>query len=275
MPSLTLVTGFLDIGRETWSSHARSRSKYLEHLENVCRLHNHLTIWVDLDLVETVRAFRAGIPAPWRTVVNPFTLADCRLWSHKERIEEIMVSYQTRKWEHIDANRAPEYTQPLYDLTVNQKIDWLRLTKEQCESTDTGTDYYTWIDGGYTHSTIDFSHGAITLPAECEGKVSLGSIWQWAHWPRDMIEFLYHWPIVILAGGFICVDTRLVDVFHALYYNLVEKCLNQGIIDDDQFILTFLLTDHPHLFSVLKGDWFACAHAWFKPHRNLEDSSST
>jgi hypothetical protein len=75
-----------------------------------------------------------------------------------------------------------------------------------------------------------------------------------------MVKFLYHWPIVILDGGFICVDTRLVDVFHDLYYNLVEKCLNQGIIDDDQFILTFLLTDHPHLFSVLKGDWFARTH---------------
>jgi hypothetical protein len=265
MASLTIVTGFLDIGRDRWSAHGRTLEKYFSAFRNTLQLHNHMVIWVEPGLVDRVREWRSSVPEQWRTTVLTWTLEECRLWCQLGRITEIMTDYAARKdWACPAALIAPEYCQPLYDVVVNQKLDWVKRAKDLVEASGHSTLLYAWTDAGYSANTIQLAnHSMVPDPSECLGKVHATCLWP-LPFPHDMNTFIRRYPIDVVDGGFVCVDAQLVDQLHGRYYALIDRCLAAGIVDDDQFFMTFAALEWPEVFAMPVGDWFGSARRYLR-----------
>lgn len=258
-----LVTALIDIGRGNWSNQwKRDFSEYLCNFRNVCGLHNFMVIWVTEDLVNTVEEFRRGKEAI--TSIRVCTLEDYVLYKYRNRFEEILSYNRTRDWCHQNASNAIEYTIPLYDVVVNNKVEFVRKSRElQCfgEGLDS---YYAWIDAGLTNSTIDFTDRSINLNKDAPDPVYITRLWRWP-FETDWKKFQeMHWPLDVVAGGFVAYRGSIIEEFSEKYYTLIDESINQKVLDDDQFYMTMLYVRHPSLFCMSQGDWFDGVHRYLE-----------
>lgn len=248
--NVVVVTALLDIGRGDWSTrHKRSIDRYLDSFSNVCKLENYMIIWTTVDLVDRVRKLRIGKEDG--TCIKICSLEDCRLFSRKTKIDKIMEKNKTREYNHDQARYAPEFTSSEYVILVNNKIEFIRQSINLIPKTD----FFVWIDAGYSFKTFDMENKRVIIPDNLLGKVFMIKLWKYWFDPTPSV-FQNEWPLDVVDGGFVSIDSNLVYNFAEMYYTLIDKILDQGIIDDDQFFMTIMYTRQPDVFSLEDGEWF-------------------
>lgn len=263
METAVLVTGLINIGREFWNHNLkRNFQSYLDNFENVCKLDNFMVIWISDDLVEKIRQFRIGKED--KTSIQVCNIEEYFLDKYVEKFPEILAFNSTRNWSHDNAVNAVEYTIPLYNLVVNNKVDFVYKSRKLRAFGESDDSYYVWIDAGYSHNTIDFTNTSVNIDRYRPESVYINRLWCWpfeTNWKKFQEE---HWPLDVFDGGFIVYKGNIVEKFHQLYYNMIDRSINMNIFDDDQFYMTMLYVEFPELFNVMHGNWFNAANIYIK-----------
>jgi hypothetical protein len=215
-----------------------------------------MVIWVTQDLVEQVKEFRKDMLQ--QTDIQVCTIEDYRLYQYIDQFDDIIEYNKTRKWLHGDAPHAIEHTIPMYNLVVNNKVDFVYKTRQLHPNAE----YYVWIDAGYTHTTIDFKGKHVDVQQLPPNPVYINRLWEF-QFETDWKKFQEdHWPLDVVDGGFVAFRSNIVEEFHEKYYQLIDEAMQLRILDDDQFFMTMLFVRYPSLFS-MQEDWMKKPGEWF------------
>ena len=253
MTKFTVVTGFFDIGRGEWGKYNRKCEEYLIHFENTLKLKNNMVVFIENKNFDFVRRIRDKVTdeSKVRTVIYILELKELYMYQHLERIEDIQNEL-TFAINHPNPT-APEICKPLYNVVVCNKMDLLH----KATILDVDSEYFIWLDAGYTHSSVDLStlNWNPTNLFEIKDKMSVICLQDINKGSDDPKEFFNQY-IDIIIGGFISGYRDTIENVRDLYYDLVLELFEHDIKDDDQFYNTILAKRHPELYHFHKGSWY-------------------
>lgn len=253
MPTLhkdkfTIVTAFFDIGRGDWNYYNRKTEEYLSHFSNMLSLDTNLIVFTEEKYLDFISQRRTNLD----TLIIMKEIKD--LYTY-ERYSDIIISNlsNNRYRENHPNPICPEVTQPLYNILVTNKMKFL---EEAVSFNPFSTEYFFWMDGGYTHSTISLKDITWDISPLFNSKFSIMALSAVSPLlnPRSFF-YEYRDPI---TGGFFGGRREDIRVISEIYY-LIMDCIidSYNITDDDQYYMTLLISRYPELFSLYFGGWYA------------------
>lgn len=245
----TVVTGFFNIERHTWDSYNRNLEEYLLQFTNLLSLNVNMIIYTEPSFVELIQNIRNSKVV--KTTIIQTSLKKLHMYQYLDRITEIQNNSEYAK-DHPNKS-APEICKPLYNIVTCSKMDMLAKATKY----DPDSEYFIWLDAGYTHNTIDLStlDWNPTRIFQHKDKMAVISLQSLAAAKDDPKEFFLQYIDVIIGGFFGGYRDTIIKVRN-LYYNLVLEMFDLGLKDDDQFYNTILAKRHPELFKVYVDNWY-------------------
>lgn len=245
----TVVTGFFDIGRGEWDSYKRNLDEYLRHFKNMLSLKVNMIIFIHSIHFDFVKNIRDNILC--KTTIVVLKSSDLYMYKYIDRITEIQNS-PNYAIGHPNV-RAPEICRPMYNVVTCSKMDLMY----KATLFEKNSDYFIWLDAGYTHSTIDLSklNWNPTRLFEHRDKLCVIALQSLDVAKDDPKEFFLQY-IDVLIGGFFGGYRDTILQVRDLYYDLVLEMFDIGIKDDDQFYNTILAKRHPELFKIFIDNWY-------------------
>lgn len=256
--SLTLVTGFFDIGRENWGrdgnpSHARfsrSTEKYMINGIRTLSLNNPMLIFIDEKYIDFVTTHRKGKES--KTIIVTTNLEDFPFYNSKKRISDIMTSAEflakTRN------NTAPEYTVPEYDIIMFSKFCMIH---HLAETNPFKTTHIAWIDFGI-HPTIlkdSMLNKYLFQGIKLEDKITMGYLISPDEKDLDIRSYYgSHTPK--LCGTMMIGSVEYMKKLLPLVNEDVDEMLRVNRVDSDQALMTVIFLKNKHLFAIYKSGCF-------------------
>jgi len=246
----TVVTGLFDIGRGDWTHFRRPISYYINFFANVLSLKAPMVIFCEEKFINITKEVREKVP--FSTIIIPTSIEQLYMYKYKDLLFEIQKDPNYGK-NHPNTT-CPEIAIPLYSLVVSSKPDLLRRGSKYAK-----TDYCIWLDGGYTHGSINISNITWTPESlyEINDKISiigLRPIQDMA--TQDPIGFSNQY-IDIINGGFFGGHKDTIEKVIGKYYEIVDEMLTiHRMKEDDQYYWTFLAYRHPELINLINGSWY-------------------
>lgn len=250
MVEFTVVTGFFDIGRGEWDRYNRKLEEYFIYFENTLKLKVNMVIFIESKHYEFVKDIRDTI-LNVRTIICKMEIEELYMYQHLDRITDIQNS-PNFALNHPNPT-APEICKPLYNVVVCNKMDFLQKATE----IDKESQYFIWLDAGYTHGNINMSvlHWNPTNLFECKDKICMICLQDISRVSDDPKEFFEQYKDVII-GGFISGYRDTISKVRDMYYDLVEELYDLEIKDDDQYYSTMLAKRNPELYQLYWGRWY-------------------
>ena len=246
--SFTIISCFFDIGREDWLHYQRSISDYLENLKNFCQLNYNFIFYTETKFISLIHSYRKDFLD--KTMIICIDIPNLKMFTKYTQI----VNAQKSITNHPNMF-APEVCKPLYNLVVCSKLDLIYKTTKL---NPFNSEYFIWMDGGYTHNTINLSNFEYNPKSiiSLRDKISVICLNSLDRASNDPKEFYYQY-IDVLIGGFFGGGREAIEKIHTLYYSMIEDILEEyNIIDDDQYYWTLSCKKYPELFNVVYGNWY-------------------
>jgi protein YibB len=225
--SVTVVTAFFDIGRDSWSGSidgrlARSVSQYLEYFSMLARLRNSMIIFTEPHLGDTVLKMRHGLED--RTVIHTieglFDLPEIR-----RLVEVISTRMNDTLRRFVWRPLSPEYNDPRYVLVNALKSTFVCSAKISDPNA-------AWLDFGYVRDPATFDP-EIEWRFDPHGKINL---FRFLKDDRPIFDIVRE-GIVCFQGCHIVGPTATWPHFNARLGKALEALLDCGLVDDDQTLL--------------------------------------
>lgn len=246
----TVVTGFFDIGRGEWQNYNRKIDEYLKNFENLLRLNVNMIIYIERQYTEFVHNIREDIPK--KTTIITSKITDLYMYKYLTKIKEIQAN-PLYSIGHPNPS-APEICKPLYNIVTCSKMDMVA----QATNYDHESDYFIWLDAGYTHSTVDLSKldwNPTTL-FEHKKKLAVIALCPLHDASDDPLTFFNQYKDVLI-GGFFGGYRDTIKTVRYMYYQLVDEIFDKySLKDDDQFYNTLLAKRNPELFQIYYSFWY-------------------
>ncbi|CAI2353180.1 unnamed protein product [Caenorhabditis sp. 36 PRJEB53466] len=257
---VTLVTGFLDIGRGEWDIYRRPLETYHQFMETLLTLQNNFVVFTDESSYDFVIKTRTKLKLMDRTKVYKITLNDLPLYGYINEAKKIIddeLKNETfyRTVADLDMRTHPESISAEYNIVVNSKTHFLHnVTMEN----PFDSEHFVWLDAGYGHANENhFPYSYHWRPALPDGKISLIKVTPYFDTVSDYdLKRLYRKNVALLSGGFIAGDKHSIGQLHSIIHRKFIQLIYQNHVDDDQTLLTLAVNSYPHLFHVVLGDWF-------------------
>ena len=244
----TIVTGLININRDKWDNmYKRKWECYLDWLSKILRVDAPFCIYVEEENVDLVRKCREGYE---HTEIVVISIEDYVLHPQLDDIKRIQgdPNYISRAVETF----CPEVSIPLYDVVVNNKVEFLHQTSQK---NPFGTEYFIWLDAGYGHGSIDIPNKYAWDPklylelAEkdtvvintLEPKPNSEDFWGFFDAHQDFMD-----------GGLVVANKNAISVLHTVYYEIIKYAMSIGIIDDDQYFMTMAYVKNKDLFNLVR-----------------------
>jgi len=250
--SFTVVTAFFDIGRNEWKTkHRRPDKVYFKNIKNMMGLDVKMVVFTEPKNVQRFSEFRQGKED--RTNIIEMEFCDLEMYPYMDQMKKCQNDSKIMT-EHPD-HTCPEYLYPKYNALVNSKFGILRRA---VELNPFNTEFFCWIDAGYTHSTIDLTGMKYepTILYNYPHTITLSQLYSIKYMDQGYTSFfLQH--IDIVSAGFFFGKGDTIMKFQGIYHSFYKKILFEyGISDDEQYYLALLLREQPHLFNPIFMDWF-------------------
>ena len=247
----TVITGLFDIGRGNWTNYRRPIEYYIHYFKNVLSLQAHMVIFCEEQFVKVVHTVRDTLP--YSTIVITTSFEELYMYKYKDLLLAIQKDPNYSK-DHPN-KLCPEIAIPAYSLVTASKPALLLRGSKLAK-----TDYCIWLDGGYTHSTVDISKIKWNPKAlyEVKDKMSMIKL-------RDMTDMISDNPkefsdqyIDIINGGFFGGHKNTIQEVCTKYYEIVDEMLTvDRIKEDDQFYWTILAKRYPEMMNLIPGSWYS------------------
>jgi hypothetical protein len=241
MNDTTIVTFFLDIGRDTWSTFRRDTISYLNSLNKLCEYDWPLIIYLDSSLKEeNLNLGQARV----EYVDMDWLCNNTHAFQQQSDLEKIM---QSEEYKLNVAHRLhhPENSNHMYNVIQNVKID---LLVHACEQGWINTPYAAWMDAGFFIQNIAPPLGSIlscsSLMERHQKPVVYSSVEGITKNDMDPMWTLIHAPFKVCGCMFI-IESDNIHWFQDIYHQSVSMMMDLGIVDDDQGVVThaFNITD--------------------------------
>lgn len=256
--SITIVTGFFDIGRGTWSVEnghpcylQRSNEKYFKYFENLAQLENAMVIFTSQEYVAKIKAIRANKP----TTIIDLDL-DEKFHSIKKQIADIQNCENFKAKIGKEQLKNPEYWSPEYVLVTNLKSYFL---KTAIKSGHVKTNLAAWIDFGYCRNLKTLDKIQKWDFSFSEEKVHFFSIKKNFELNSENVNHAIFNNEAFIIGGVIVASSEKWLNFSKLVYDCQIQMLSQKVVDDDQGVYLQALLKQPDLFEIHylgENQWF-------------------
>lgn len=252
MSNFTVVTGFFDIGRDKWKTkHARSNETYFRNIKNMMSMDVNLIVFTESKNLKKFKEFRRNKQS--KTYFVEMEFSELEMYPYIEQMEKCQKNPIIMS-DHPDKT-CPEYQLPEYNTIVNSKFG---LLSRAVKLNPFKTDFFCWIDAGYTHCTINLENKKYepTILYNFPYTITFSqllptSIMVNGHYPF----FIQH--IDVVSAGFFFGKSDTILRFQQIYHDYYTRILyEEGISDDEQYYLALLLREQPTLFNPIFMDWF-------------------
>lgn len=250
--SLCLVSAFLDIGREDWSTFSRSMGQYFVNFFPYINIGHEMIIFMDDKHIELFNKLCADTKHITIIPINrKWMQKHIYAYSQLPREREIMESSQFRT---LLKHRLghPECSKPEYNIMQHAKIDFVAHVINNKLS---NAEYYAWSDFGYFQDRSRIPKRCLDISKFDLEKVNFQAISELTPSDSNIRYTLLNAPERI--GGFFYLGhpTNLL-IYQQLYHQICKEFHNLGIVDDDQHIMRQSVTRMPLLFKVWNlGGW--------------------
>lgn len=271
MNTLTLVTAYFNIGRDSWSGFNRNDEKYLSFFSHWARLKNNLIIYTSPDLSEHVSAIRDAFNLKKNTTIIPIEdVTKCAPLLYTQ-IKTAMS--QKESWLFHKKLTSPESWSYHYNYITNLKPFWVY------DATQRGltSDMVAWIDFGYDHGGAEFPHSE-----------DFDFLWEYPFEPLIHIflsQKLDNKPIfkiiqdmdTYIRGGITVAPAPLWELIWKETQYAIQVLSECGLSDDDQTLMLMIYRRYPNLFKPhMTTYWGEALHAYGgnKLHLSLSKSKN-
>lgn len=256
---ISIVTAFFDIGRGDWSvdkGHPkylqRSVEKYLEFFKNLSELDNHIIVFTEKKMVDSILKIRNGK----KTTIITLSL-EKEFSDYLQKITDIQGSNEFQSIVNAQQINNPEYWSSKYVLITNLKPYFVNKAINDLDLKD---DLLAWIDFGYCRSKenlvglkewkFDFN----------KDKVNLFTIKKSFDFNEDNVKkaILNNEPYII--GGVAVASKEKWKIFFEITKECQHNLLKSNMVDDDQGIYMMAKLKNPELISLNylgKKQWFS------------------
>ncbi len=262
MAKTCIVTAFLNLNRESWTSFSRKFDEYLYNFNNLYNFVKNnpktleLIVYIDISYSEKIQ------PANNITIVRineQFMVNNIPCWKRLKRETEIMNSDDYKK---ITSHRTqfPENTIPRYTLINHSKIDFVVFSEilTRCEQV-------CWCDFGYCNdSTMENVNGTKFI-LENENKINFLLLNQFQENDRDIYNNIIN-PQERVVGGFFIGKMEVMKEYQKLYSKVLDMLDQMGLCTDDQEVVMECQFRNRKLFHFIhtNGKWFEGLRIFWK-----------
>lgn len=274
---ITLVTAFLDIGRDNWPNQdfKRTTEFYIDSFLNYLNYPYKMVCYIDEKYIGKVLDAYEKSPHKNKVFIpiNRKWLDDnIHAWTNIEKDRQILNHPEFKKFltKRLDVmypngipetgvreHMCPENIYPEYNVINHSKIDFIvHAIKNKYIDT-----YYTaWSDFGY-FSTYHKDGSPLPIDTIDTSKLDMNKITiclrrQIMEQDKDMMfTLLYAYELFI--GAFYAGPTHIMEYFQTLYHGCVDEMYGLGVSDDDQHVYIRCHMKNPHVLnlSIHGGDW--------------------
>lgn len=246
---LTIVSAFLDIGRDKWPTFKRTFQDYLRCFLPHIKLNCRIILFCDVKYIEeTVAELRKTEGATVKVIGidQVWCKEHLHAWSPSvfEREAEIMKSEaHLARVEH--RLHCPETHIPEYTLIQHAKIDFV------CHAIDLGfieTKFVAWSDFGYFQSLDSLPKQPLNLSKLSPDHVFQQCLRAPVDTDYDIIHTMKEAPEVI-AGSFFCSSITIMKEYQSVYHKVLQQFQDGGYADDDQHLVIRCIIVRPDLFE--------------------------
>jgi len=274
---ITIVTAFLDIGRDKWpnSEFKRTTEFYIDSFLNYLNYPYRMVCYIDEKYIDKVLQVYEKSPYQNKKFIpinKEWMNYNIHAWSNLEIDRKILNSDEFKNFlkkrleimypnglpsENIREHLCPENIYPEYNVINHSKIDFIM----HAEKNGFINTYFTaWSDFGY-FSTYH-SDGSI-LPRNTIDTNKLDRTKITICLRRKIVEndtdmyFTLLYAYELFIGAFYAGPTHMMEYFQQLYHSCVVELYNNGISDDDQHVHIRCHIKNPQLLDlkVFDGDW--------------------
>lgn len=260
--SLCLVTAFLDIGRQDWSSFRRSVGQYFRNFYPYVKMtHNSyrdelipneiIVFMDDKYATELSNLCQENKHIKVIPINREWMQKNIHAYRQLHRETEIMES---EKFKSLIKHRLghPECSKPEYNIMQHSKIDFVCHVIEEKLS---DAKYYAWTDFGYFQNPATIP----TKPLKID-KFDLDRVNFQAINPFTALDFNIMFTITNaperIGGFFYLGNADQLKKYQILYHQVCMDFHEKGIVDDDQHIMIQCIARDPNLFKVwMLGGW--------------------
>ena len=255
--SVSYVTAFLDLQRESWISFSRTFDAYLAAFTPFLSLFtgsdSRFIVFIDKRHIHTVQRLVNGTPNILLVEISePFLETHSVLWRRLPRELEIIQSEdEYRRWT-VHRQRYPENTNPRYTLINHCKIDFVNLAMEK----DIHSEYFCWVDFGYFSKPENIPTALLDIEKLDKEKINYTLVSPVI--PEEDRDYIYTLQVAPeRIGGFFFFGSRKSMIsYQKLYHKVHSKFQTLGIVDDDQHIALQCYFVEPSLFALhYVGGW--------------------
>jgi protein YibB len=245
--SFTVVTALINIDRENWQHFNRKWEFYLSYMSNILKLDVPMCIYVEEYMLEFISKCRENFEHTKIILIN---IEEYKLYDRLDTIKEIQNS---DGYINICVDKTcPEVSIPLYDITVNNKVDFLYRTVLEDPFL---TDKFIWLDAGYGHSKFTIPdkfkwYPKLYLDLADNNNIVINTFFD-NPCVEDYLEF-FKAHQDFMDGGLVVGNKQAIKKLHSLYYNLIYETIDKKIIDDDQYFMTMTYINNKDLFNLVK-----------------------
>lgn len=244
-PDTTIVTAFYDINRSTWKYFNRSNDAYISSFKRLIELQNQIIVYTaptTFDLVKNIAKHRENVKVISYDLIN----------EHRELLNKISVIQKSNEYSSMvrsDLKNNPEYTHPEYVLVTTSKLLFLKMALPIID-----TKNIAWLDFGYCRDTIDMNTVVSYDSPYIDNKFHMNGLKfinddKWS-------DYIFNNDVYVDGSSLVGPASRLEEFYNA-YYKMIEKYLNQNIVDDDQSYFAMIAYYYKSLLEVhVTGKWF-------------------
>jgi protein YibB len=238
--TVSIVTGFLDIGRGSWSNSSRSNEFYFECFERLASLENDMYIFTEEKFVDRIKKMRQGKKIEFEIVDLKKDFAELL-----KKISDIQNSEEFKSKINPNDLNNPDYSKPEYVLVNLLKYYFADFFAKKF---DIKTDLLSWVDFGYVRDDetlnntdelkLDFNKEKIHL---FNLKRISGNI--------DVNSAILNNEVFIQGSG-TTASPKLWDKLNKHIDYSLHNMMEKGIIDDDQGVLLDCYVRSPQDFEL-------------------------
>ena len=243
--TISLVTCFYNIGRENWRGFERSVDKYFSNCETIMKQLYPLFIFTTEEYKDRCIQIRKKTD-PYliytKVIIIPFeNLAYYDKYDMIHKIQKSNINNIANS-----SGLEPEFTVPEYVILINNKVHFIEIASKY---NIYKSNIFQWVDFGI-HANIISPSCSNRLFDEIiykKNKVRIAGF----NLQREIHDKLvyYNSHDMTLNAGLISADVNSINILTKLFDEEFNNCLNMGVINQEQYILYYLLCKNPELFD--------------------------
>lgn len=246
---VTIVTAFLDIGRENFESIPRSNEKYLQNFKYWARIKNNIIVYTNSDISKDIMQIREEFGLADRTTIielEDISKIEPEILNRMQEVENSQDFMDYRYTEKTTENKAIyNYIMLLKSYFVADAVK-KNLTNE----------FIAWVDFGYSHGGKNYKSSEefdFLWEYDFEDKIYVFSVNEDKNIP--IFKIIQSMEVTI-SGGLMIVPRSKAEEFWELIKKQIEVLLKLGFMDDDQLLLLMAYREKKEIFKLTKERWF-------------------